>query len=87
MLSNSVNGAAISCPTPFFPRPLEIDDGFTHFNVKYGSAIIAKLNIDIETLTTSMDRIEAADLKLLVESAIAILTLARVRSLLVISSL
>ena len=54
----------------------------THPNVEGASAVIEKLNADIETLIASKDKIEAAHLKSVFESAIAILTLARVRLLL-----
>ena len=54
----------------------------THPNVEGGSAVIEKLNADIETLMASKDKIEAAHLKSVFESAIAILTLARVSLLL-----
>ena len=53
-----------------------------HPNVEGGSPITEKLNADIETLIASKGKIEAAHLKSVFESAIAILTLARVRPLL-----
>lgn len=54
----------------------------TRPNVEGGSTLIEKLNADIETLIASKDEIEAAHLRSMFESAIAILTLARVRLLL-----